>query len=115
MVASAIAVAGAFLIVAGLVWAVRHYNKVEPLNAERAAERAKALAELRAAEQQAINSVGWIDQGKGVVRLRVVDAVRLVEQKWGSDPVAARKDLIARAEKAHAAPPAAPAQPSEFE
>lgn len=115
MVASVIAVAGAFLIVAGLVWAIRHYNKVEPLNAARAAERAKALAELRAAEQDALHSVGWIDQGKGIVRLRVEDAVKIVEQKWGTDPAAARKDLIARVEKATAVPPAAPAQPSQFE
>jgi hypothetical protein len=113
--AYAIAIVGAFLIVAGLVWAMRHYNKVEPVNAARAAERANALKELRAAETDALNNTAWLDKGKGVVRLRVEDAVRLVEQRWGTDPVAARKDLIARVEKATAAPPAAPAKPSEFE
>ena len=110
-----VAIAGAFLIVAGLVWALRHYNQVEPVNAARAAERALALQELRAAETDVLTSVAWLDKGKGIVRLRVDDAVRLVEQRWGSDPVAARKDLIARVEKATAVPPAAPAQPSPFE
>jgi hypothetical protein len=110
-----IAIVGAFLIVAGLVWAMRHYTQIEPLNAKRAAERAQGLAELRAAEANALHNVGWIDQNKGVVRLRIEDAVEIVKQKWSEDPVAARKDLIARVEKATAVPPAAPAQPSEFE
>lgn len=110
-----IAILGAFLIVAALVWAMRHYTQVQPLNANRAAERAKAFAEMRAAETDAVNNVAWIDQGKGIVRLRVEDAVKIVEQQWGKDPVAARKDLIARVEKATAVPPAAPAQPSQFE
>jgi uncharacterized protein YdaU (DUF1376 family) len=113
--AYAAAILGAFLIVAALVWAMRHYTQVQPLNANRAAERAKAFAEMRAAETDAVNNVAWIDQGKGVVRLRVEDAVKIVEQQWGKDPVAARKDLIARVEKATAVPPAAPAQPSQFE
>lgn len=110
-----VAILGAFLIVAGLVWAMRHYTQVPPLNANRAAERAKAFAEMRAAESDAINNVGWIDQSKGVVRLRVEDAVKMVEQTWGKDPAAARKDLIARVEKATAVPPPAPAKPSQFE
>jgi hypothetical protein len=113
--AVAAAALGAFLIVAALVWAMRHYTQVPELNANRAAERSQALAELRAAEAHAIQNVGWVDQGKGIVRLRVEDAVRLVEQRWGTDPAAARKDLIARVEKATAQPPAAPAKPSEFE
>jgi hypothetical protein len=110
-----VAILGAFLIVAALVWAMRHYTRVEPLNANRAAERSKLFTEMRAVENDALNNTGWIDQGKGIVRLRVDDAVKLVEQRWGSDPVAARKDLIARVEKATAVPPAAPAQPSPFE
>ncbi len=110
-----VAILGAFLIVAGLVWAMRQYLPAPALNATRAAERAKAFAEMRAAEAEAVNNVGWIDQGKGIVRLRVEDAVKIVEQQWGKDPAAARKDLIARVEKATAVPPAAPAQPSQFE
>lgn len=113
--ASIIAILGAFLIIAGLVWAMRHYTRVPDLNANRAAERAKALAELRAAEADAIHNVGWVDPTKGVVRLRVEDAMKIVEQQWGQNPAAARKDLIARVEKATAVPPPEPAKPSEFE
>jgi len=52
-----IAVLGAFLIVGLLVWAMHHYTQPPPLGANRAAERAKALAELRAAENDALNNL----------------------------------------------------------
>lgn len=113
--AYAIAIIGAFLIIAGLVAAMRHYTRIEPLNANRAAERSKAFTEMRAAETDALNNTGWIDQNKGIVRLRVAEAMKIVEQQWGRNPVAARKDLISRVEKATAVPPPAPAKPSEFE
>jgi uncharacterized protein YdaU (DUF1376 family) len=109
------AILGAFLIVTALVWAMRHYTQPEPLNANRAAERAKALAELRAAEAETLHTTAWIDQGKGIVRLRIEDALSLAEREW-RDPAAARSNLMARAEKAMPAPPPpAPAQPSAFE
>jgi hypothetical protein len=108
------AVGGAFLIVALLVWAMRHYTTPPPLAAQRAAEREKNLADLRAAEAVALNSYGWIDQGKGVVRLTVDRAVELTAAA-GADPAAFRKDLIARVEKATAVPPKAPEKPSAFE
>ena len=109
-----VAVLGAFLIVALIVWAMRHYTTPESLTAKRAAERAKNLADLRAAEATALNSYGWIDQSKGVVRLTVDRAVELTAAA-GSDPAAFRKDLIARVEKATAVPPKAPEKPSAFE
>ncbi|HSU55670.1 MAG TPA: hypothetical protein VLT36_16560 [Candidatus Dormibacteraeota bacterium] len=108
--AYAIAVIGAFLIVAGLVWAMQKYNEPEALGANRAAERAKALAELRAAENDALNNVGWVDPAKGIVRLRIEDAMKIVEREWGSNPSAARSNLVARVDKANAvvAPPPSP-------
>lgn len=109
-----VAVLGAFLIMAGLVWAMRHYTAVEPINATRAAERAKALGELRAAESEALNHAGWIDQTKGLVRLPISVAMELAERQW-QNPAAARSNLIARVEKATFVPPPPPAQPSEFE
>jgi len=102
------------LIFAALVWKTRQYTTPPPLGAERAAERAKALADLRAAEADALNNVGWVDQGKGVVRLPIVEAMKLAERKW-QNPAEARKDLIARVEKATALPPKAPEKPSAFE
>ena len=102
------------LIFAALVWKTRQYTTPPPLGAERAAERAKALADLRAAEADALNNVGWVDQGKGVVRLPIVEAMKLAERKW-QNPAEARKDLIARVEKATALPPKASEKPSAFE
>jgi hypothetical protein len=79
------------------------------------AVRTKALAELRAAEAQALNNVGWVDPAKNIVRLRIEDAMTIVERDWGQNPAAARSNLITRVEKATAAPPKAPQKPSEFE
>jgi uncharacterized protein YdaU (DUF1376 family) len=106
---------GTFLIVGLLVWAMQHYTRPAPLNANRAAERAQALAELRAAEAESLHTTAWLDQGKGIVRLRIEDAMKLALDEWGRDPAAARSDLIARVEKATAVPPPAPAKPSQFE
>ena len=108
------AILGAFLIVAALVWAMQHYTRAPSLNANRAAERASALKELRAAETEALHTTVWLDQGKGIVRLRIEDAMQCVEREW-QNPSAARSNLIARVEKATAILPAAPPKPSAFE
>ena len=110
-----ITVLGAFLIVAALVWAMQHYTQPAALGEERAAFRAKSLTELRAAETEALNNVGWVDASKGIVRLRVEDAMKWVEQNWARDPVAARLELSNRVEKATAPPPRQPEKPSQFE
>src|SRR5262245_30835215 len=101
--AYSIAILGSFLIVAGLVWAMRHYTQPAPLGAQRAAERARALAEIRAAEAEALHNVGWIDQTKGLVRLRIEDAMAMVEHAW-QNPPAARSNLLERVAKANPPP-----------
>lgn len=109
-----VGVIGAFLIVGVLVWIMLRYAQPPAPTENRAAERSKALAELRAAESQALNNVAWIDQGKGLVRLRIEDAMRMVERDW-KNPGAARSNLIARVEKATEPPPKPPEEPSPFE
>jgi uncharacterized protein YdaU (DUF1376 family) len=109
--AYAVAIIGAFLIVAALVYAMRRYAQPPAPNAARAAERAAALSELRAAEADAQQNMIWINRDKGIVRLRIEDAMKVVEQQW-KNPSAARSNLIARGEQATAVPPP---QPSEFE
>ena len=69
---------------------------------------------MRAAEAGALESYGWVDQAKGVVRLPIAEAMRLALRDW-QNPAAARSNLIARVEKATAVPPTAPEKPSEFE
>jgi hypothetical protein len=113
--AYAIAVLGCFLIVAGLVLAMKHYTQPAPLGEDRAAVRSKALAELRAAETEALNTTGWVDPVKGLVRLRIDDAMHWVETEWARNPAAARSDLISRVDKATAPPPRQPEKPSQFE
>ncbi len=109
-----IAVIGAFLIVAGLVWVMRSYTRPEPLGEDRAALRRKSLAEIRAANVEALTSYGWQDQTRGVVRLPIAEAMKLVEREW-QNPATARSNLIARVEKAMAPLPKAPEKPSQFE
>jgi hypothetical protein len=113
--AYALATLGALLIVAALAWAMHGYTQPTPLGEDRAAARAQALAELRAAEAQALANPGWVDPTKGIVRLPIENALVLAAREWGRDPAAARSNLIQRAEKAFAAPPKTPAKPSEFE
>jgi hypothetical protein len=110
-----VTVLGAFLIVAFLVWAMLHYTQPPPLGEDRAVVRAKTLAELRAAETEALDTVGWVDPAKGLVRLRIEDAMKWVETEWSRNPVAARSNLSSRVEKATAPPPRQPEKPSQFE
>ena len=102
------------LIFAALVWKMQQYTTPAPVGAERAAERAKALADLRAAEADALNNVGWVDPTKGLVRLPIAEALELTEREW-QNPAQARSNLFARVEKATALPPKAPEKPSAFE
>jgi len=108
------ALLGAFLIMFALVKAMQHYTSPPPVNQERAAERRQALIEMRAATAQELQEYGWRDQGKGLIRLPVARAMEVALQEW-KNPAAARSNLIARVEKATAAPPKPPEEPSIYE
>ena len=71
------------------------------LDAVRAAERSQALAEISAAEEQALLTTAVIDAPHGIVRLPIETAVQLAAQKW-PNAAAARADLAARVKKATA-------------
>lgn len=108
------AVVGAFLIVAALVWVTRKLVPLPALDEVRIAERYKNLADVRGLDSQALTTVGWVDQGKGVVRLPIETALKLAEREW-QNPSQARSNLIARVEKATFVPPPPPAKPSQYE
>src|SRR5688572_23393196 len=110
----ALAVVVASLVFALLVVKMQQYVPPTAPDAARKAERAKALAELRATETDALNHPGWIDQTKGLVRLPIADAMKLAEREW-QNPARAKSNLVARVEKATALPPKPPEQPSPFE
>ena len=114
-IAYAVAVLGAILIVVFLDRQLKKYTAAPAVNVGRAEERAKALAEIRNTEADALNNTGWIDPTKGLVRLKIDDAMKMVEQEW-KNPAAARADLIKRVEKANPPPaPPPPAAKSDFE
>lgn len=88
--------------------------KAPAIDADRAAVRSKALAEIRATEEKALANVALIDPQRGIVRLPIETAMQMAAKAW-QNPAGARTDLIARVEKATAELPKAPAQPSAFE
>jgi hypothetical protein len=71
------------------------------IDADRNAERSKALAELQAAENKALYTAQVIDAQRGIVRLPIDKAIDLAAKNWSS-AAAARADLAAREEKATA-------------
>ena len=97
-------------IVAKVEWSV----PVPAIDADRATVRTRALAEIRAAEAQALYHPGWIDESHGLVRLPIDVAMQITEREW-QNPAVARSNLMARVEKATAPAPQAPAKPNPFE
>jgi hypothetical protein len=92
-----IALLGVLLLTAAPVLLVLLYPRPLPLDQARIDLRKKTLAELSTASAKLLNTYGWQDQAKGIVRVPVTHAMELVEQEW-RNPVAARSNLIARAE-----------------
>jgi len=84
------------------------------IDADRGTARSKALAEMRAAEETALNTAAVIDEPHGTVRLPIETAMQLAAEAW-KNPAAARADLNARAETAAKELPKTPAKPSAFE
>jgi hypothetical protein len=101
----AAAAAIGFLIVSGifavLAVGVKVSQPATAIDADRAAERSKALAEIRATEEKALATAAVIDAKHGTVRLPIETAMALAAQKW-QNPSAARADLNTRVEKSTA-------------
>ena len=104
----------ASLLFAALVLLLKCATPAPAIDANRAAERARNLSEIRALETQALDNAGWIDRQRGLVRLPLDVAMQITAQEW-QDPAAARTNLINREEKAVAPAPVVPAKPSAFE
>jgi len=112
--AAAIGFIIAAILFAALAVVVKLAVNVPAIDADASASRSKALAEIRAAEEKSLTTLGWADQSRGIVRLPIETAMSQAAQAW-QNPAAARADLNARAEKAAAPAPIAPAKPSAFE
>ncbi len=102
-----------FLTVAGIFAVLAVVAKLTlnapAIDADRAADRSKALAEIRAAEETALTTAAVIDAKHGTVRLPIETALTLAAQKW-QNPSAARADLNERVEKS-----VAPVKTESFE
>ena len=111
---AALAFATVTVILVAATLGMRFIIQPPAIDADRAAARYKALAEIRASEEAALNISAWIDQDHGVVRLPVDLAMQLTAQQW-QNPEQARADLIARGVKAAAPLPKKAPKPSAFE
>jgi len=112
--AYAIGLTGTLLVMAALVWLMRHYTETPSLFAERSAERVQIKAEFDAANAPVVQNYDWQDQTRGIVRIPLERAKDLVLQEW-QNPAAARSNMIARAAKAFAPLPKPPEKKSEYE
>jgi hypothetical protein len=109
------ALVGAFLIAGALAWFLIYRTRPATLNQARIEERVKALQDVNTAAAQALDSFGWQDASKGLVRLSITSAMDLVVREW-KDPATGRSNLLARVERANPPPPPPePQQPSIFE
>jgi hypothetical protein len=109
-----IGIAGTFLLMLVLIWAMYHYTRPEALNAARVRERFQFLQEIRSAESQAVSQYTWRDRNKGLVILPIERAIELTLQEW-QNPQAARSNVVALLEKAMEQPPPPPAPVNPYE
>ena len=111
---SAFGILGAFLVVGVLLLVMKSSTPTPSLNAARAQERKIALAEIRDSSVKALSTYEVMDATKKAVRLTVNRAMELTIEEY-KNPVMARSNLVARAEKASEPPPKPPEQPSKYE
>jgi hypothetical protein len=109
-----IVVLATLLLMAFLVRQMINYTKPAPVNADRAAARAKDNAAIRQDGATALQNYGWADQAKGIARLPIDEAMKLTVQGY-QKPADFRKDLLTRVDKANVAPPKAPEKPNQYE
>ena len=109
-----IAALGALLIVGALVWVVVRVTQPANVTAARAEERRKALVQTREEETKVLNNYDRLGAGPGFVRMKIEDAMKLTVKDY-QNPEGARKELIARADKAGTPPPQAAPPPNPYE
>jgi len=98
---------GALCVMGLMTWLMVKYTQPPPLTAQRAAERAKALAEMNAQNREALTTYGYVDPARDVVRLPIARAMELAVQNF-KNPSAGRSNLISRVERATARLPEKP-------
>lgn len=85
------------VLLAVTVWLLAsRLNPAEPVGAKRAAERAKAGSDSRAADAAALADAQELSATNKVWRLPIDVAMRLTAIEFGTNPVAGRARLIKR-------------------
>jgi hypothetical protein len=102
------------VIFAVLVVIVRGSVSAPAIDADRETAISQALFEIRTNEAALLNNAGWMDQQRGIVRLRIATAMKITASEW-QNPETARSNLMTREEKTAAPLPKAPAKPNPFE
>jgi hypothetical protein len=111
---AAVGFIGGSLVFIVLVVIVKLSLTVPAIDADRAATISTALFQIRSNEVVSLESPGWIDRSRGIVRLPISTALQVAAQEW-QDPAQARADLIARAKRASAPAPKPAATANPFE
>jgi hypothetical protein len=111
---AAVGFIGGRLVFIVLVVIVKLSLTVPAIDADRAATISTALFQIRSNEVVSLESPGWIDRSRGIVRLPISTALQVAAQEW-QDPAQARADLIARAKRASAPAPKPAATANPFE
>lgn len=106
------AIASAIFI--ALMLAVKFSRHVPSIDADRDAAIAGALYQIHTNEAVSLESPGWVDRDRGIVRLPIDTAMQLAAKEW-QNPAQARADLIARSQKATAPAPKPAATQNQFE
>lgn len=109
-----LAIIGALLVMTYTVKQVRALTEPAPLGTARAAERAKALADTRAADHAGLTTYAWQDKDRKIVRVPVSRGVELTLAEW-QNPREGRKKLLEMSAKATVELPKEPEKPSAFE
>ena len=92
----------AFVIFLALIAIAKFSISVPAIDADRDATISKSLAEIRHAENNALNNPGWVDQSRGIVRLPIETAMQIIANQ---SPESARANLIWRENQASAPAP----------
>jgi hypothetical protein len=97
-----------------LVFLILRNPTAIPVEQPRIKERLKNLADLRIASAQILETYGWQNKDKQVIRIPIERAMELTVSEW-QNPAAARSNLLDRAAKVFAPPPLPPQPINPYE
>jgi hypothetical protein len=104
-------IAGGMILLLSFVLVVRLLTDLAPVpdeDAARAAERAKAYADLQAENAKKLEAYAWVDQAKGTVQIPIARAMELAIAELNSKQPAPAGPIATPAPSPEASPGASP-------